>query len=170
MTKKTTKVVDQRKTTEYYIEARDTMVKDISNAVVSKLAKGFMDYRNLVKLVNTKRMQAIEMAVQPVTIVNDDGNVVVNMYVDSIHYSRDGFVVRYNIEVDNRAVGSFSKWSDMGVYEFRERTFGPKKPTTFSALSWIIGNMFNEVEEQFNKAIFEAKLAPSAWSRYDDEE
>lgn len=173
MAKKTTKKpVDQRLTVEYYNKYRDGLYQEALTEVVSKLSKGFMDYRNLNKKINEKRCQAIERSLPKARAFNDNGDVTAYVYVKEIHYSREGLVIMFEHEVDDRVTGSYSRYTESAVVTYRTDNWMSfrGRPTVNWLISHCLSKMVEDLEDDFNYALKGAGLAPSTGSVWEYDE
>lgn len=171
MPKKTSKkcVLDERLPFEHY----DRMCKQLAETalvgVVEHLAKGCIDYRNLVKPINSKRCDAIAKSIPFARVNNEEESIIVEARVDEIDYTRNGAVVLIDVTVDNRLEGNIERLTSTQVLT-KSKFNGGNDMLVASFVDRVVYVMTKVMHGYFNDALFKSGRAPSREEVYEGEE
>lgn len=159
--KKTTKKVDYRKVTDWYSSYIEDKAEDMSNYIVKKSARGFMDYRVLLKKLNGKIASAFEDVQGQMLVSTDDKQIIVSVSLKDFAYTNNGYLIRILVEIDDRVSGALDK--KVYTYIVSPDSFvGKHWNTVHNVITRINTIMGNKLEREFNRVLFNNGLAPSS--------
>lgn len=148
---------------------------DVVESVLTRMAKrvsrdpDLIDFASLTLPINKKRAAALHYQILPVAMTTDDGLVHTVVKLESISYTRHGLTYRFSSTIDSRVNGSYNTSTYTEVDEFRNSYSNHRYvPTVGATVSRVIGKMFTLLEEKHNRALYDAKLAPSSCTRISD--
>lgn len=168
-TKKTTKRSDCRKRNEWYETYSLPKLEEFTTTVVSRLSRGFIDYRALMKRLNSKAVTAIETSAPALEVSTDEQDLKVTVTLKEVVYSRAGIIYRLYIETDDRVTGAFTK-EFKTVTSYYNSGYNSTAKDVASAIKNIHFTMIRTLEDTFNNALYNAGLAPTNETLYYNED